>query len=211
MEPIIKLLRSEDGLQQFEALLALTNLSLLGEETNARILRGNGFAEVENLQLSHVMLIQRAATELVCNLVMSDEVQQEYFKPLSAGVERRVKILGALSQSDDEATSKAASGALAILSADKECLSKIEEVLQYDPFFALADRDDNGELQHRGVEVLKNMILKGRETASAIVNKGGALLLIKVLGTSSSEQAQAGASEALTTLTALNLVLPGTH
>lgn len=73
------LFRSEDGLQQFEALLALTNLALFSEETAKLMIKGNGLSTIEMLQLSNNAMIQRAATELICNLVIYDEPAEKLF------------------------------------------------------------------------------------------------------------------------------------
>jgi hypothetical protein len=66
---VLDLLRvPEEGMAQFEALMALTNLSLLGHAVVAIILRDGGISRVESAQLASQPLLQRAACELACNL-----------------------------------------------------------------------------------------------------------------------------------------------
>lgn len=115
----MKLLKSEDGLQQFESLMALTNLSLYNEEIVELILKDNGFNTIEMLQLDNHELIQRAgkilfvfcdlrrelffkASELLCNLLIYPNIiEKYYYEPnITEGtLERRLKIWAGLSQS----------------------------------------------------------------------------------------------------------------
>lgn len=125
-------------LQKFEALMALTNLASVNPEFGDRIvtaelpapenaLRGAGSSSktkvvdiVETLMLDDNTLVQRAATELVCNLVncekgfmlFSGESGAEPANPRAAA---RLGILLLLTDADDMATRQAASGALASL------------------------------------------------------------------------------------------------
>lgn len=125
-------------LQKFEALMALTNLASVNPEFGDRIvtaelpapentLRGAGSSNktkvvdvVETLMLDDNTLVQRAATELVCNLVncekgymlFSGESGAEPANPRAAA---RLGILLLLTDADDMATRQAASGALASL------------------------------------------------------------------------------------------------
>lgn len=125
-------------LQKFEALMALTNLASVNPEFGDRIvtaelpapenaLRGAGSSSktkvvdiVETLMLDDNTLVQRAATELVCNLVncekgfmlFSGESGAEPANPRAAA---RLGILLLLTDAGDMATRQAASGALASL------------------------------------------------------------------------------------------------
>lgn len=125
-------------LQKFEALMALTNLASVNPEFGDRIvaaelpapenaLRGAGSSSktrvidvVEALMLDDNQLVQRAATELVCNLVncekgfmlFSGESSEGESNPRAAA---RLGILLLLTDADDMATRQAAGGALAAL------------------------------------------------------------------------------------------------
>jgi hypothetical protein len=205
--PLIELLSSEDGLQQFESMMALTNLALVGEETVSIMVRGKAISNIESLQLSPNELLQRASSELLCNLIMYEPVMDMH-RSSEPGSERRIKIWTALSGSDDIPTAKASSGALAMLSGDEEIAQEIFKVVGVEPFFHLLNSED-GDIQHRGAAIVKNMVLQ-KNIAEAFVEKGGVLELMKVLGTSPNQPAQEAASAALDQLKDFNLIKSGT-
>jgi hypothetical protein len=99
-------------LPTFESLLALTNLT-----SNARLPTGptvvtSAYDAIEDLLLSSNELVQRAATELVCNLA---NVTAEGLAKLADGTTeaaRRINVLLALADAEDIATRQAAIGAL---------------------------------------------------------------------------------------------------
>ena len=85
-KPLLSLLHIEhSALENFEALLALTNLvSGSDDEMRARLLREPGaFGLIEHylFEESHEML-RRAAAECVCNLVLADKVGRLVYKRL---------------------------------------------------------------------------------------------------------------------------------
>lgn len=126
---------SSSLLQQFESLMALTNLASIDGAIGARIVtaktasqdsqfRGKGrekeetsvISKVEELLLDDNVLVRRAATELVCNLVNSEE-GFKYFAGEDTGTRStaRLGVLLLLSDVDDLPTRLAAGGALAVL------------------------------------------------------------------------------------------------
>ena len=75
-------------LQQFEALMGLTNLASLGPELADRIAAveaGKVVRRTEELMLEENKLVKRAATELVCNLLSSDGVFEMFSGEENAG------------------------------------------------------------------------------------------------------------------------------
>lgn len=75
VRPILKLLKIEHtALENFEALMALTNLASIGESIRKRILKEGGFSQIEQYMFEEHPLLQRAATECMCNMVVQDEV-----------------------------------------------------------------------------------------------------------------------------------------
>ncbi len=115
--PLMSLLKSEDGLQQFESSMALTNLSVLGEDFISLMLRNNGLSTIENLQISQNEMIQRASSELLCNLLQFSDVLELYHEEV--GTERRLLMWKALAHSEDKLTAKAASGTMKELMIEK--------------------------------------------------------------------------------------------
>lgn len=111
---------SSSLLQQFEALMALTNLSSTNPEVCSRIFKSEGLMnKVEFTLLDDNNLIQRASTELICNLIAgSEEVFDRYGgQEETASSKSKLQILVALSDVEDCQTRLAASGALAIVSS----------------------------------------------------------------------------------------------
>lgn len=77
VRPILKLLKVDNtALENFEALMALTNLAHLGENVRKRILKEGGFANIEYYMYEEHQMLRRAATECICNLVVQDEVRK---------------------------------------------------------------------------------------------------------------------------------------
>lgn len=84
VRPIIKLLKIEHtALENFEALLALTNLASIGESVRKRILREDGFSNIEQYMFEEHPMLKRAATECMCNLVVQEEVKEFFIGLLS--------------------------------------------------------------------------------------------------------------------------------
>lgn len=205
VDPLKSLLNSEDGLQQFEALMALTNLTMFGEETIQLILKDGGMHNIELMLVSNNELIQRATIELLCNLMMYSDVV-ESFRPSSGTssevIERRLKIFAAFAASDDRPTAVAASGALAMLSGDEEVLQNMITKIDPETFLSLALVEDP-ELNHRAMVVLKHSVdLKDKAYLQLLTDKGAGLVFAKVASSSGNPAARELAASALTTLVA---------
>jgi len=138
-----------NNLQRFESLMALTNIASTGAASAARIAATPKlFPALDMLLLADHPLLRRAATELVCNLVVCEEGFERFIPhpasspasppstppPTTPGIvvtppkprrrttkgaaENRLRILLALSDVEDLPTRRAASGALAMLTSD---------------------------------------------------------------------------------------------
>ncbi len=127
VRPLYVLLRHDDAtlLQQFEALMALTNVASIAPTVAARIMTTpNLIVDVESKMLDDNVLVRRAAVQLVCNLVACEEGYTRYSgesanaeaSPDRSAMGQRLHILLALTDVDDLPTRLAASGALASLS-----------------------------------------------------------------------------------------------
>ncbi|CAI9720409.1 protein unc-45 homolog B-like [Octopus vulgaris] len=165
VRPMIHLLDiNRTGLQNFEALMALTNLASVGEPVRKRILAENGFPQIEHYLYEEHDMIQKAATECICNMVMSEDVAK-----LFEGENDRVKLLLLFTSNEDQATALAASGALAILSSSVKICQKIVQVKNWlDHMLALAV-NENIQIQHRGIYIITNMIRAEKDIAANII------------------------------------------
>ena len=74
MKPLIFLCRDTESsnLMQFEALLALTNITSLGDRERDRFVAEKGISAVHYLMFSDHLAVRRAATENLCNLSSND-------------------------------------------------------------------------------------------------------------------------------------------
>ncbi|KAF9886388.1 hypothetical protein FE257_011533 [Aspergillus nanangensis] len=174
-----------DLLPVFESLLALTNLASSPEETAADTIVRQAWSVLEELLLSNSPLIQRAACELVCNLMTCESGIVKYADG-SKRAAQRLHVLLALTDSDDIATRRAAGGGLAMLTEFDAAIGAIlERPRGVQLLLGLCQEDDEG-LVHRGVACLRNMTCIasgdiGRRARDAIKDDGGVDILTGVL------------------------------
>ncbi|EEQ30885.1 SWI5-dependent HO expression protein 4 [Microsporum canis] len=146
-----------DLLPVFESLLALTNLASYPDQSVSTSIVRSAWPTIEDLLLSHHTYIQRAACELVCNL-MSCEAGVGKFADGTHRASQRMHILLALADIDDLPTRSAAGGALAMLTGFEGAVSAIvERPRGIDIVLGLCQEDDDG-LVHRGVVCVQNIV-----------------------------------------------------
>lgn len=173
---------SSSLLQQFESMMALTNISSMGPDLATRVTQTEGIlSKLEFLLLSENNMIRRAATELICNLVSGSEDAFNRFSGEGDSTthnqaKSRLHILFALADVDDEPTNLAASGALAILTSSASA-SKLILELEFEHHRAFRilkqlihtstdegdeetePKESNLGLVHRGVVCVRNVLV----------------------------------------------------
>ncbi|KAL8782331.1 MAG: hypothetical protein Q9213_005452 [Squamulea squamosa] len=163
--PILSLLtRSEaeaaegprDLLPTFEALLALTNLASTPSDEATVVIIRQTLSIIEDLLLSNNTMIQRAATELVCNF-MTSAAGVEIFADESKAADRRLHILLALADVEDLATRKAAGGALATLTCYEGVVKGVLDKERGMEILLGLCTDDDHEIVHRGLVCINNI------------------------------------------------------
>ncbi|XP_029411804.1 protein unc-45 homolog A isoform X1 [Nannospalax galili] len=168
VRPLVSLLHLNcSGLQNFEALMALTNLAGISERLRQKILKEKAVPMIEGYMFEEHEMIRRAATECMCNLAMSKEVQDLF----EAEGNDRLKLLVLYSGEDDELLQRAAAGGLAMLTSMRPSLcSRIPQVTTHwlEILQALL-LSSNQELQHRGTVVVFNMVEASKEIASTLM------------------------------------------
>ena len=160
VRPLCAVLKSEKGLQQFEGLMALTNLSSASEDVRKRIVKEKGIQQIETLMFEEHEMIRRAATEAMCNMVQSEVVAERF---LSDDVER-VKLLTLFSGEDDILLAKAASGALCQLSVDARICKKILDVKHAQDIFKEMIASDDDDLRYRALYIVANIVEAATES-----------------------------------------------
>lgn len=165
IRPLLALLHPDcTALENFEALMALCNLAGMNETTRNRIIKEGGLSKIEHyLYEDHMMLI-RAATQCICNLLQSEEVVKSY-----EGKNDKTKFLFLLCQEEDEDTVTAAAGALCILtSVSKVCCRKLLDVEQWPETLRCLLANPNSEIQYRGTYMLYNIIKDDKDFAAKV-------------------------------------------
>ncbi|XP_043920267.1 protein unc-45 homolog B isoform X2 [Protopterus annectens] len=168
IRPLISLLDTErDGLQNYEALLGLTNLSALSDKLRKKIIKENSLPEIENYMFEQHDQIRLAATECMCNLAISKEVQDRF----AAEGNDRLKLVVLLCSEDDPPLQRAAAGTLAILTtAQKSICHKVTTVTtQWLEILLRLCLHENMEVQHRGLVIAYNLINADKELAKTLI------------------------------------------
>ncbi|KAJ5098384.1 hypothetical protein N7532_005385 [Penicillium argentinense] len=175
-----------DLLPVFESLLALTNLASYPHDGSpAELTVREGWFAVEDLLLSSNPRVQRAACELVCNL-MTCESGIVKFADGSKRAAQRLHILLALTDADDFPTRRAAGGAIAMLTEyDAAVAAVLDRPRGVDLLLGLCQEDDDA-LVHRGVASVRNLTLAssgdiGTRAKAAVHAAGGIDILTACL------------------------------
>ncbi|KAI9481484.1 MAG: armadillo-type protein [Benjaminiella poitrasii] len=162
---------TQSQLRQFEGLMALTNLASVDDRVRLLIENADGISVFENLQLSNHDMVQRAATEMICNMTFCEPVFELYSDPKKS--QNRIRLLMILSDHEDPATRRAASGALAILANSPgtcEMITKVDKC--YERISRWLEADETVDVQHRGIEVIRCLVEhKGKEVVDCLVKE----------------------------------------
>ncbi|EED23300.1 actin cytoskeleton organization protein (Cro1), putative [Talaromyces stipitatus ATCC 10500] len=140
----------------FESLLALTNLASSPDSTASETIVRQAWDTVEDLLLSNNTFIQRAACELICNL-MTCEPGIVKFADGSKRAGQRLHVLLALTDVDDVATRRAAGGALAMLTEYDAAISAVLERPRGVNLLLGLCQENNDDLVHRGIVSVRNL------------------------------------------------------
>ncbi|OZJ03716.1 hypothetical protein BZG36_03295 [Bifiguratus adelaidae] len=158
IKPFSALCEGDQLLRQFEALLALTNLTSASDDLRARAYKVNMLTTLENLQFSNNALIQRAATELLCNMLFYEPVFDAYTQDTKA-TSNKYKLLLAFADSEDLATRRAAGGALAILSQHPTaCKLIMSHSIGIPNVIHMIAPAEPIEMKQRGIEIIFNLL-----------------------------------------------------
>ena len=150
-------------LPTFEALLALTNLASMDDNSIRDLeIRLVWQSLEDHLLFSSNVLVQRASVELVCNLMASPSCVAKFVGDGSKREATRMQILLALADVEDLATRRAAGGALAMLTEwDAAVTAILDQKSDSGPrgikvLLGLC-ADESDELKHRGFVCLANV------------------------------------------------------
>lgn len=145
-----------DLLPVFESLLALTNLASYPDADAPETIVRQAWPSVEDLLLASNAFIQRAACELLCNL-MACESGIVKFADGSKRAAQRLHVLLALTDADDAATRRAAGGALAMLTEFDPVIAAVLDRPRGVNLLLGLCQDEDDTLVHRGVACVRNL------------------------------------------------------
>jgi hypothetical protein len=186
-------------LHAFEALLALTNLASLDEATQNHIIRSAFDTITDDLLLSNHTMLQRAATELVCNL-MASPYCIEKFADGTPRAKHRLHLLLAMTDVEDKATRSAAGGALAqLLSCGEITINPFLEQEKGADFLLGLCQDEDEDIRYRGVACVGS-VAEVPAGVEALRKKGGVETLRVALKETHSPQVLQMAAETLKVL-----------
>ncbi|XP_053130637.1 protein unc-45 homolog B isoform X2 [Hemicordylus capensis] len=168
VRPLVSLLNTDrDGLQNYEALLGLTNFSGRSDKLRQKIIKEKAMPDIENYMFENHDQLRQAATECMCNLVVNKEVQERFL----ADGNDWLKLVVLLCGEDDKKVQNAAAGALAMLTAaHKKLCHKVTQVTtQWLEILQRLCIHDKLDVQHRGLVVVYNLIHADQELAKKLV------------------------------------------
>uniref|UniRef100_A0A5F9CDS9 Protein unc-45 homolog B n=1 Tax=Oryctolagus cuniculus TaxID=9986 RepID=A0A5F9CDS9_RABIT len=168
VRPLVSLLDTQrDGLQNYEALLGLTNLSGRSDKLRQKIFQERALPDIENYMFENHDQLRQAATECMCNMVVNKEVQERFL----ADGNDRLKLVVLLCGEDDDKVQNAAAGALAMLTAahKKLCLKMTQVTSQWLEILQRLCLHDRLSVQHRGLVIAYNLLAADAELAKKLV------------------------------------------
>ncbi|XP_069337128.1 protein unc-45 homolog B [Eulemur rufifrons] len=168
VRPLVRLLDTQrDGIQNYEALLGLTNLSGRSDKLRQKIFKERALPDIENYMFENHDQLRQAATECMCNMVVNKEVQERFL----ADGNDRLKLVVLLCGEDDDKVQNAAAGALAMLTAahKKLCLKMTQVTSQWLEILQRLCLHDRLSVQHRGLVIAYNLLAADAELAKKLV------------------------------------------
>lgn len=165
IRPLLNQLHADyTALENFEAMMALCNLAQATESIRSRIINEKGMLRIESYLMEDHILLTRAAAQVICNMVLSDE-----YVRMHEGDNDRVKFLALLCEEEDEETAIACSGALAMLtSVSVKCCEKMLAPQSWLEVLHTLIANPSPEVQYRGTVIICNMIRQSKSVAEKI-------------------------------------------
>ncbi|XP_064482252.1 protein unc-45 homolog B-like [Ornithodoros turicata] len=196
IRPLQELLHPEcSALQNFESLMALTNLALVSNSVRQRMIKDGGITSIESYIYDDHPMLKRAGMQCILNLMQSEEVMKIFEKG------DRIKYLTLCLDEEDYDTSQAAAGTLAMLtSASSVACQKMTEVAEWDVSLGGLAASKDEALQHRGICILFNLVHSSKEIAEKLVDTKLLEVLMAVTqveGTATNENVRSLAEQTL--------------
>jgi len=170
IKPLVQLIKDNDStsLQQFEALLAITNLGSVSDETKERIVAEKGISTLSYAMFSDHEMVRRAGTEALCNLVPHPSMMKYLANPENL----RLWMAYAADYEANYECAKAASGCLAMSTQDAAVAKALVGLKTFKEATTTILESGDLDLMHRVLAMIENLVEQGGKTKEAVISAG---------------------------------------
>lgn len=167
VRPLLKLLHPDcSAIENFEALMGLTNIAGMSESARKRIIKEKGLPLIENYMFEHHEMIRRAAIQCMANMCASADIIK-----ILEGKNDKFKYLVLCASDEDEEIVKAAAGAMCmVMSESTICLNKIFDVMDWAEILQFLLSSGNKDIQYRGTVIVYLLACHDKTTAEKIID-----------------------------------------
>lgn len=170
IKPLIQLVRDVEStsLQQFEALMALTNIASVGDDTKSKIVAERGISSLKFAMFSDHELVKQAATECMSNLIPNEK----FIETLREVDELRLWLALASDFETHYPVARAAAGCLAMATEDPGVAKALISIKNFKERMDETLQSGSLEIIHRMLVVVQNLAELGGEYREAAVKNG---------------------------------------
>lgn len=170
VKPLVSLVRDNKSkdLQQFEALLSITNIASSGEDALNRIVSERGIAAFHFAMFSAHDMVRRAATEAMSNLVDHENMRAH----LLDGENLKLWLNFAGDYEEHYECARAAAGCLAMATQHKDIAEAVVKIEKFQTEMESLLESGRLEIMHRALVIVQNLVLHGDPTKEAVVKSG---------------------------------------
>jgi len=180
IQPLMQLIKDTKStdLQQFEALLSVTNLASYDDETKNKIIAERGIAVLSYAMFSSHEMVRRAATEAMSNLVPHPDVMNYFREP----DQLKIWVAFAGEFEDNFECARAAVGCLAMVSQDSAIALELSKMKNAKEMIASLLKCGNLEIMHRILALILNLTNHGGNCQEFITSTGSLVFLESYVG-----------------------------
>ena len=170
VRPLLQLIRDikASDLQHFEALLAITNVASAGEDAKNKIVTENGIPPLHFEMFSDHEMVQRAATEAMCNLVPHKAMMDH----LANADNLKLWLAFASDAEGHYECARAAAGCLAMATQDESIAIELSSMEKFGAKMNLMLECGRLEIMHRALYIVLNLAQHGGQCRQSIIDEG---------------------------------------
>ncbi|XP_068210015.1 protein unc-45 homolog B [Palaemon carinicauda] len=167
VKPLLRLLDPDcSGLENFEALMGLTNIAGVSESARKRIIKEKGLPCIEHYMFEHHDMIRRAAFQCMANMCMSPDVIK-----ILEGNNDKFKYLFLSCSDEDEEIIKASAGALCMVMPESpKCVTKIFEALDWENTLKFLLSHSDKDIMYRGTIIVYLIAAHDKFSAEKVID-----------------------------------------